>query len=126
MWYEGLVNQAFNAGDCMECGRPADHEGACYAPEALLHNLVAFAENDKREHAQYKGHWSGPEWGVVQFRHAIWTKMGCAFITGEVAVAKRQRSLDGTTEAVIAYSDRNGCDTSVHAGDVQWLLEGSR
>ncbi len=68
---------------------------------------------------QYKGHWAGDAWKVIQVTRRVETKMGVAFEKNELTIARGEMVLGEMT--VVAYSTRNNVDTSLARSDVRWL-----
>ncbi len=79
--------------------------------------VILAAEDRHSRYPQYKGHWRTPEWRPVRLKRGLRTKMGQAFEKGDLTVARQDRG----PEFVTVYSFRNGIDTSVRAGNVEWL-----
>jgi len=87
----------------------------------LKEYVIAQAEAEHRQYPQYQDHWSGPEWRLARITRGVRTKMGQAFVTGDVTIIRPNR--DGDPRFVTAYSTRNKIDTSIPAIRVACLEE---
>ncbi len=88
-------------------------------PAERIVRLRRNAELQNARYPQYKGHWDGPEWKLFLVTQDIRTKMGLAFLAGEVTLAKVM-FLDGRA-VVSAYSTLNGVDTILSPSKGRWL-----
>jgi len=81
------------------------------APEfdRMRAQLRGIADRQNAQWPQYRGHWDGPEWIVVQIHQRVSTKLGVAFERGDYAIAKKGEF------GWVAYSDRNAIDTHIAA-----------
>ena len=66
------------------------------------------------QYPQYAGHWDGPEWILVEVTRTVKTKLGAAFVKGDISLGKVE------TEGPMAgswtiYSVSNKVDTGVPA-----------
>jgi len=76
-------------------------------PSAGVIARIAAQAHD--QYPQYEGHWDG--WTRYRIRHRIVTKMGEAFLPGDIVIGHH----DGGH--LIAYSIRNGIDTAISGGN---------
>lgn len=87
-------------------------------PARLLKEyVIAMADAEHRQYPQYRDHWSGPEWRVATITRDIRTKMGVAFVAGDVTIVRP----DDDPHYVTAYSARNRIDTTIPASRVRYL-----
>lgn len=87
------------------------------ARNVLRATIVAQAAERHAPYPQYAAHWDGPEWQLVTITKRVKTKLGVAFEPGDVTLARADRG-DGYPHPkgwtfLMAYSVRNGIDTSV-------------
>ena len=80
-------------------------------------DLVANATATLAAYPQYKGCHDGDEWTLIRVNRTVKTKMGTAFVKGEIALARRRdedmkRVLDGE-DGWTAWSVSNGVHTSL-------------
>lgn len=66
---------------------------------------------------QYAGRWDGPEWKLYIVRKKIQTKMGTAFLRGEVVLAKEE-NIPGIGARIVAYSRTTKIETVLQMKDV--------
>lgn len=83
--------------------------------DMLRAHIVAVADGFHLPYPQYRNHWDGQEWELMQATRQIRTKAGIAFEAGDWTVVQKPLwlSLGEST----AYSIRNRCDTRIHVGD---------
>jgi hypothetical protein len=84
--------------------------------------LKTLAAAQVAQYPQYAGHFDG--YVLVKVKKTVKTKMGLAFESGEVAIAKPTTETieDGRykgKQTMTVWSIRNKCDTSVFAADVE-------
>lgn len=80
--------------------------------------VIEQAEAAHAQYPQYRGHWDGDEWVLVQFKRRVTTKLGDAFLPGDITLAR----MDDDTYPT-AYSLRNRIDTSVRHTDFAVIWE---
>ena len=76
------------------------------------------AETAHSAYPQYKGHWDG--WRLAKVLKTVYTKAGMAFVCGCYTIAKIDKGSDNGP-IVVAYSQRNRCDTQLNYDDVIFL-----
>ncbi len=77
----------------------------------IIEVIRARANQAHSQWPQYAGHWDGDEWVLVQIECTVTTKLGQAFLPGELTIARKE-TLEG--EPVwCAYSMANKCDTVI-------------
>lgn len=79
----------------------------------LRDDLVEQAESQHVEHPQYHGYWDGDEWYVVRFVQQVETKMGVAFVPGDLALCRGPQYRDQWDDDFRAYSFRNKINTAI-------------
>jgi len=73
-----------------------------------------------KEHAafpQYAGHWDGPEWKLYIVRKLVKSKLGIAFLRGEVVLAKEENIPELGGVRIVAYSRSNRVNTVLKPSD---------
>ena len=83
--------------------------------EAVRQSIIEAANAKHTQYPQYVGHWD--DFKLVRVKKTIKTKLGLAFVAGEVSIAKQE----GTFKDVTVYSKRNGIDTLVDVKKIDWL-----
>jgi hypothetical protein len=78
-------------------------------------NIRDIANAANSQWPQYRGHWDGPEWKLVQMSARTRTKLGVAFEAGDITLAHRDPQFRGW----FAYSVRNNIDTLVSSRKVR-------
>lgn len=97
-------------------------------PAARLAALIAMADKQNSAYPQYAGHFDS--YRLVRISRDYRTKMGLAFVKGEIAIASpiveviRGGPFEGE-QAFTVYSTRNECNTSVRAKFVTFKGEAS-
>lgn len=94
----------------------------------LKETLLATANEQNAAYPQYEGAFDGRV--LVRFKRDVVTKMGRAFVKGQVALARPTLETIGVgryagRQTVTAYSSLNQCDTSVFATDVEFMGDAS-
>lgn len=87
--------------------------------DAIASYIRAVAGEAHAAYPQYKGHWDGPEWQIVQVLAEVSTKAGLAFTKGELTLA-RVEEIEGKS-TVVAYSTKNRIDTALPPETVYWV-----
>lgn len=67
------------------------------------------------QYPQYEGHWNGPEWRIARVSRSIRTKLGQAFESGELVLARDRDAseLAQGVDGAVAYSRSNGINTVI-------------
>jgi hypothetical protein len=90
---------------------------------ATLESLKVTAAAQVAKYPQYRGHFAN--YHLVRVTRDVRTKLGCAFVRGEFAIATKRKDdllgLPSSVRFVTVWSCRNQVDTSVRASDVEWL-----
>lgn len=84
--------------------------------DRLVKEYRYLAEAAHAQYPQYQGHWSGPEWVLVQVVRKVRTKLGVAFEKWDLAIAKRD-TLEGKSVWSV-YSTKNRVDTVLDSDSV--------
>ena len=91
-------------------------------------SIIESAEQATAKYPQYRGKWNDHK--LVRVKRTIKTKLGVAFVAGEVTVAQdatvglQPQYQEEVKGCVSAWSKRNGIDTLLKLKDIVWL-EGS-
>lgn len=89
-----------------------DHQLVCGTVESIAKE----AQRDHVMYPQYEGHWETDDWFLVRFTDQVETKLGEAFLRGDVTIARLDDDDRGT---LMAYSRRNHIDTSIFDHDCE-------
>src|SRR5258708_622441 len=105
----------------------ADTKGATTmnSLEAVRKSIIESAEQVTAKYPQYRGKWNDHK--LVRVKRTIKTKLGVAFVAGEVTVAQDAtlgllpQYQDEVKGCVSAWSKRNGIDTLLKFKDIEWM-----
>lgn len=92
--------------------------------EASISLLIGKAESDHAMYPQYKGHWNG--WKLCRVKKTIRTKMGVAFVKGDIALARpNTETIEygkyAGKESRTVYSCLNRCNTCLLESEIEML-----
>ncbi len=93
--------------------------------QAVRSSIIESAEQATSQYPQYRGHWN--ECKLVRIKRTIKTKLGVAFIKGEVSVAQDAgKGLLPQYAAELAgcvsvWSKSNKVDTVLKLKDIEWM-----
>lgn len=93
--------------------------------QEVRNSIIAEATKKHEKYPQYAGHWDG--FKLVRVKKNIRTKMGIAFVKGEVSIAQDAtknllpKYAEEVAGCVSVYSKRNSIDTLIDAKNIEWL-----